>query len=174
MIDIEEAQIYVGTYRKYNEGSLYGKWMKLADYADFEEFIEACKILHKDEDDPELMYQGWQYMPDALINESWLSENFFEFRDAVETLKNDDQDAFMVWVDFDSHDLVNEDLYNLIGKFRDAYQGKYDSEEEYARQFVEDCYDLSEFAQTYFDYDKFASDLFMTDFWYEDGYVFRR
>lgn len=174
MMDIQEAQIYVGTYRKYNEGSLFGKWMQLSDYSDLEEFIEACKELHKDEEDPELMFQDWEEIPEGLINESWLSEDFFEFRDVVETLKNEDQDAFMVWVDFDSQDLANEDPYNLVSKFRSAYHGKYTSEEDFAYQLVINGYDLSEFSQTYFDYEKFARDLFMTDYWFEDGYVFRR
>ena len=30
-----------------------------------------------------------------------------------------------------------------------------------------------EFAKTYFDYEKFARDLFMCDYWFDDGFVFR-
>ena len=33
--------------------------------------------------------------------------------------------------------------------------------------------DLSDFALSYFDFSKYADDLFDTDFWYKDGYVFR-
>ena len=40
--DLLEAKIYVGTYRKYNEGSLFGKWLTLSDYSDKDEFYEAC------------------------------------------------------------------------------------------------------------------------------------
>ena len=29
------------------------------------------------------------------------------------------------------------------------------------------------FAKTYFDYEKFARDLFMCDYWFDDGFVFR-
>lgn len=65
MIDIQEAQIYVGTYAKYNEGSLFGKWMQLSDYSDLDEFIEACKELHKDEEDPEFMFQDWEEIPEG-------------------------------------------------------------------------------------------------------------
>ena len=38
---------------------------------------------------------------------------------------------------------------------------------------IEECYDLPEFAKTYFDYKQFARDLFMCDYWFDDGFVFR-
>ena len=49
----------------------------------------------------------------------------------------------------------------------------YKDEEDYAYEIVEECYDLPEFAKTYFDYSAFARDLFMTDYWMDNGYVFR-
>ena len=64
------VSLYVGTYRKYNEGSLYGAWLDLTDYADAEEFLEACRELHKDEADPELMFQDCEGLPDSLYCES--------------------------------------------------------------------------------------------------------
>ena len=173
MIDIQEAQIYVGTYAKYNDGSLFGKWMQLSNYSDLEEFIEACKELHKDEDDPELMFQDWEEIPEGLVGECWLSENFFDLRDVVDGLDSDQQEAFMVWCRHGSYNIA-EDAHGLLNKFRDDYCGKYSSEEDYAYEHVESCYELPEFVQTYFNYEKFANELFMMDYWYEDGYVFRR
>ena len=32
---------------------------------------------------------------------------------------------------------------------------------------------LAEFAKSYFDYEKFARDLFMCDYWMDEGFVFR-
>jgi antirestriction protein len=52
-----EAQLYVGTYGKYNAGRLHGKWLDLTNYSDKEEFYEACKEVHKTEHDPEYMFQ---------------------------------------------------------------------------------------------------------------------
>ena len=174
MIDIQDAQIYVGTYAKYNDGSLFGKWMQLSDYSDLEEFYDACKELHKDEEDPELMFQDWEEIPEGLIGECWLSENFFDLRDAMDSLKDDQPEAFMMWCNHGSYDISSEDAHSLLSKFKDEYQGKYDSEEDFAYQYVENCYDLPEFAKTYFDYEKFAQELFSTDYYFEDGYVFRR
>lgn len=81
---LSEARVYVGTYNKYNNGSLFGKWLDLSDYSGKDEFLEACRELHEDEQDPELMFQDIENIPEALISESWLSDKFFEFRDAIE------------------------------------------------------------------------------------------
>jgi antirestriction protein len=52
--------------------------------------------------------------------------------------------------------------------------GEYDSEEDFASQLVDECYSLPEFAISYFDYEKFARDLFIGDYWFSDGFVFNR
>ena len=84
---LSEARVYVGTYGKYNNGSLFGAWLDLSDYSDKEDFYEACRELHKDEEDAEYMFQDWENVPENLIGESWISENFFTLRDAVEKLR---------------------------------------------------------------------------------------
>ena len=173
MENISEAQIYVGTYAKYNEGSIFGKWLKLSDYSDKDEFYEACRELHKDEQDPEFMFQDWEYIPSDLIGESWLADNIFEIIEAIDELDDDKKAAFEVWLNHGSHDITTKDITDLISSFEDDFQGAYNDEEDYAYEIVEQCYELPEFAKTYFDYEKFARDLFMTDYWFEDGYVFR-
>ena len=71
------------------------------------------------------------------------------------------------------YDVGEKDADDLVRDFQDEYQGQYDDEEDFAYQIVEECYDLPEFAKTYFDYEKFARDLFMCDYWFNDGFVFR-
>ena len=105
---MSEARVYVGTYAKYNNGSLSGAWLDLSDYSDKEEFYEACRELHKDEEDAEYMFQDWENVPEGLIGESWISENFFALRDAVEDLDDTEQEAFFVWCNYKSHDLSEE------------------------------------------------------------------
>lgn len=173
MENLLEARIYVGTYAKYNEGSIFGKWMDLSDYSDSEEFYDACRELHNDEEDPELMFQDWEYIPSALIGESWLADNIFEIIEAVSNLNETQQEAFGVWLNYTSHDIASEDIDDLISSFEDEYQGKYKNEEDFAYDIVEQCYELPEFSKTYIDYEKFANDLFICDYYYEDGYVFR-
>ena len=166
-VTLSEARVYVGTYAKYNNGSLFGKWLDLSDYSDKDEFLEACRELHKDEQEPEFMFQDIENIPEALI-----SENFFALRDAVEDLSDTEQEAFFVWCNYKSHDLGEEDADDLVSSFEDEYQGEYKDEEDYAYEIVEECYDLPEFAKTYFDYSAFARDLFMTDYWMDNGFVF--
>lgn len=174
MENLSEARIYVGTYAKYNEGSIFGKWMDLSDYSDSEEFYNACRELHSNEEDPELMFQDWENIPLALIGESSLADNIFEIIEAVSNLNETQQEAFGVWLNYTSHNIASGDIDDLILSFEDEYQGANKDEEDFAYEIVEECYDLPEFAKTYFDYEKFARDLFIGDYYYEDGYVFRR
>lgn len=37
-VTLSEARVYVGTYARYNNGSLFGKWLDLSDYSDKDEF----------------------------------------------------------------------------------------------------------------------------------------
>ena len=147
-VTLSEARVYVGTYNKYNSGSLFGKWLDLSDYSDKDEFMEACRELHKDDQDPEFMFQDYENIPEALISESWLSDHH-------------------------NSDISEEEADDLISSFEDEYQGEYKDEEDYAYEIVEECYDLPEFAKTYFDYSAFARDLFITDYWMDNGFVFR-
>lgn len=71
------AKCYVGTYGKYNNGSLYGKWLDLSDYATYQEFVNACKELHKNEHDPEFMIQDWENLPDGFAAQEWIGEQDF-------------------------------------------------------------------------------------------------
>lgn len=172
-VTLSEAQVYVGTYGKYNNGSLDGGWLDLSDYSDKDEFYEACRELHKDEADPEYMFQTWENIPDGLIGESWISENLFTLCEAMEDLSDNEQEAFCVWCNYKGCDLSEADAHDHIRSFRDEYIGPYGSEEDFAYMIVEECYDLPEFARTYFDYSQFARDLFMCDYWFDDGFVFR-
>lgn len=174
MEKIIDAQVYVGTYRKYNEGSLFGEWVALADYSSKEEFYDYIRQLHKDEADPEFMFQDWENIPSAFIGECSISDNIFDLIEVLSGLDDTEQEAFCSWAGYLGYDLANKYAENIIAEFRDAYCGQYDSEEAYAEELIEQCYDLPEFAQRYFDYEKFARDLFIGDNLYLDGYVFNR
>ena len=91
----------------------------------------------------------------------------------MEKLGDTEQEAFFVWCNYKSRDLSEEDADDLIRDFWDEYQGQYDDEEDFAYRIVEECYNLPEFAKSYFDYEKFARDLFMCDYWMDEGFVFR-
>ncbi|MEG0533992.1 MAG: antirestriction protein ArdA, partial [Citrobacter sp.] len=121
--------IYVGTYHKYNCGSLYGKWFDLTDFDDKSEFLEACNELHANESDPELMFQDWEGIPSAFASESSVDWNFIEaYKRALE---NGQDAAFIAWVEHSG-----ECDYDA---FEDAYCGEAESEEDYAWTMAEEC-----------------------------------
>ncbi len=171
-INISEASVYVGTYAKYNNGSIFGKWLKLSDYADKKEFYEACQELHSDEEDPEFMFQDYENIPEGLISECSISDNIFEILTALEDMDEHLQEPFLIWCANGHHRLSGQDINDLISDFENDYIGKYEDEEEYARELVDERSDLSEFALQYFDYEAYAKDLFCGNYWIEDGYVF--
>ena len=75
----DSPKVYVGTYAKYNSGSIKGKWLDLSDYSDKEEFLAACAKLHKDEHDPEFMFQDHDGIPEGMITESSISDDVWEW-----------------------------------------------------------------------------------------------
>lgn len=75
---LDGARVYVGTYHKYNSGSLAGKWLTLADYANRDEFYAACRDIHKDEADPEFMFQDWEGVPSWMIGESHIDAEVWD------------------------------------------------------------------------------------------------
>lgn len=59
--------------------------------------------------------------------------------------------------------------------FESAYMGSYDSEEAFADQYIDDTgalVDVPGHLLCYFDTERFARDLFMCDYYFDDGYVF--
>lgn len=62
-MNFSEAEVYCGTFKKYAEGNLNGKWMKLSDYKNCDEFLDACRKLHADEKHPELFLRTGKTFP---------------------------------------------------------------------------------------------------------------
>lgn len=121
------ARLYVGTYAKYNSGSIKGAWLDLENYADKDAFLAACAELHKDEADPELMFQDFEGFPEALYSESSVSNAIWEWLE----LDEDDRELLAVYQDHVDGD-------GDIDKAREAYAGKFDSEADWAEQFLDD------------------------------------
>ena len=64
-----------------------------------------------------------------------------------------------------------------VDAIRDAYNGKWKDEVEFTEDLVDSCGYLDQMPENlryYFDYEKFARDLFINDYVFEDGYVFSR
>jgi antirestriction protein len=73
---ITTPAVYVGTYHKYNCGSIFGKWFDLTEFNGREDFYEACQALHADEWDAEFMFQDWEGIPSQFVSECSIDWDF--------------------------------------------------------------------------------------------------
>lgn len=81
---MSNPKVYVGTWAKYNRGSIAGGWLALNECKDYQAFLRKCKALHRSERDPEFMIQDTEDFPDGLSCGDWLSEqDFLDVKQAV-------------------------------------------------------------------------------------------
>lgn len=155
----DHPRIYVGTYAKYNDGSIDGKWIDISEYNTYEEFVNACRELHKDEKDPEFMVQDYENFPEKWYHEGGLpSEEEFNKINDYYMMDDDRKAAYEAYVNYTGDD----DLEH----FQEAYQGKFSSAEDFAYDVVDGIgWDGvgENNLEMYFDYDSFGRDL-MYDF----------
>lgn len=77
-------KVYVGTYAKYNNGSIAGGWISLKSCKNYDDFLSKCYALHRDEREPELMVQDTSDFPDGLsCGESFGEEDFNDVLAAI-------------------------------------------------------------------------------------------
>jgi len=174
-------RIYVGTYGMYNSGSLFGTWFDLTNYDDAKEFYIDCYEYHRNEFDPELMFQDWENIPDFLISECSLDENAYDYFQALDEMDGDTADAFKVYCEqISSWPGNGKVLDEEVESFQESYRGYFggsmkDAKIEYAYQYVEEIgmlADVPSVLERYFDYEAFARDLFLEGYTEVDGYVF--
>lgn len=120
--------VYVGTYHKYNCGSIFGKWFDLTEFDGREDFYEACQALHADEWDAEFMFQDWEGIPSQFVSECSIDWDFIAAYKRAE--EEGREAAFIAWAEY-----TGECDYDA---FDDAYRGEAESEEDFAREMVED------------------------------------
>lgn len=145
------ARLYVGTYAKYNAGSIGGAWLDLEDYSDKDEFLAACAELHKDEPDPELMFQDYEGIPKAFYGESYADPRIWE------------------WLELDEHDRELWEVYldNIDDKAdfdtaQENFAGKADTEADFAEEWLEETGGLEavpENLRYYIDFAAYARDM---------------
>ena len=139
-------QLYVGTYSKYNSGSIAGKWLDLEDYVDSEDFYTACKELHKNESDPEFMFQDYEGFPSFLYSECGNVDAIYEFID----LEDHEREIIELYDD------TITDLQSVI----DNYMGSYDSYADYAYEYIEMTGEtIPAWLESHVDYESLGKDL---------------
>jgi len=141
-------RVYVGTYAKYNNGSIKGAWLDL-EGLDADSFHDACLELHKDESDPELMFQDFEGFPRRFYGESFLKDELWAWLE----LDEDDREL----LEIASEAIDAED----IDKAKDAFLGTFRSETDWAESYLGDTGQLDEIPENlrnYFDFEAYARD----------------
>lgn len=88
---MKNPRIYVGTWAKYNAGSLSGEWLALKDYDSYSELCEVMRAIHEDESDPEPMIQDCDDFPEGLsVVSGSLSEE--EYNDILKACKEEEEE----------------------------------------------------------------------------------
>jgi antirestriction protein len=110
-----EPALYCGTYAKYNDGSIGGKWLRLTDYPDAEAFLQACRELHRDEADPEFMFQDFEGFPKELYSESLSPDELNKLYDWV-NLSHDDRELLAEYLDATGYPLADVNMVDVQDK----------------------------------------------------------
>jgi antirestriction protein len=145
----DAPRVWCGTYAKYSEGNLEGNWFDLEDYADEDELYAAFQEFHGP-GEHEFMLCDFEGFPRAYCGESRLDPALWDWLE----LDEDDRELLAVY-----KDNVYQD--GDIDKARDAYMGKFDSEEAWAEDYWEQSgllETIPENLRYYVDYKSYARD----------------
>ena len=148
-----EMKAYITNLGKYNEGCLVGKWIDFPiDDDDFESELESIGVKEN------TMYEEW-FVTDYDCSLFDMYDAFGEYpniddiNEVAEALEDNESEftALMeVYSYTDALRYLESDNYTF-------YEGM--TLEDVAYEIVEECYNLPEIAQRYFDYKAFARDL---------------
>ena len=168
---METIKIYVGTYYKYNCGSIAGAWIDVTNL-DETEFLEKCREIHKDEEDPEFMFQDFEvnHLLDAYVDEMGIDSEFWEIKEA---LNNSDYDLDILAA---YKSIFGEiDFKDCEDKFFGHFEG-YNINAEFGMHILEEMGELEQVPthlRYYIDAEAYGRDLLINDFTEFEGYVFR-
>lgn len=167
--------LYVGTYAKYNDGSIEGKWLHLEDYNDAAEFFAACKKLHASEADPEYMFQDFEGFPKEFYSESMGTDQVQALFDYLQ-LSDEDRELLDEWCDAtgekpnEENDLENirDNLFCVLD-----YTHSVDDNNAMGDYVVDNgLLDVPENLQAYINYEAIGRDWLMDMYVSPNGWVF--
>lgn len=173
LVNLDETRLYIGTFKKYNEGSLFGKWFDLNDYSDFDQLHNAILLLHKDEISPEIMVQDWECNPlferMGLISESHISSEIYNVISAIE---NSDYNIEILESFSDCFGCYKS-IDEIIEKVSENYMGEYTSDIDFVENLLSDTGSIPQDLPSYIyiDWNRTTNDI-MFDYSTSNGYYF--
>lgn len=120
-MNLNEAELTVTTQYLIDTDMDTGYDMTLSDYGDMQEFLCCCSELFPQEVSPLYRYVRWDNIPSILITREWLCPNFFDIRDALEQLEDDDTDCFEKWCARYGYDLRTDNPHLLVAHYMNMF-----------------------------------------------------
>ena len=157
-------KVYVGTWAKYNSGSLYGKWFDLDDYTSYDDFIDDALEYHKDEEDPELDFQDYELEDDF---DKLFEEHTREYIDAKEEIERCHEDRGLVATIANHLSWSARETADNI-KYLGDYASYYSSLEEY---FYDEAANCPDNLRNFIDWKAYAEWLCVDYEVYKDGFL---
>ncbi|THV56766.1 antirestriction protein ArdA [Chryseobacterium candidae] len=168
---LDNCAIYVGTYYKYNNSSIYGKWFNLSEYGSYDELITAMYELHSDEQDPEFMFQDYEncelFEKLGLIGESFLSSEIYEIAEQINESEYDIE-VFEVCIDCLGR-IDFQSLYEYVNNF---YYGEYANDIEFVEYLYENDIPFNLPSFVVIDWEATAKNI-MYDYFESSGHYFK-
>lgn len=153
-------KIYIASLSDYNNGILHGRWIDLDGLDGSDVHAEIDEMLAESPTAKETGFPAEEWaIHDSEGFDCSEHEDLYELCEFVR-LVGEHGEAFAIYCD-NVGDRTDED------GFQDRYCGCFKDKEAYAYHIIEECYELESTMGNlacYFDYEKFARDLFI------DGY----
>ena len=147
---LDLISVYVTTLEKMKTDDVEGRRLCLGDYETIEEFYDACRKLHKDEEEPIVWFIDLE-APDKyemFIKGDYLDENLFLLQDVDEC-----EEGVIAYLRYEQ---IIDDVY--IDYARENYIGKFENDYDLGKYLVEEynTLELSSEVEPFFDYARYA------------------
>lgn len=165
----QETRIYVACLASYNSGMLHGEWIDIDETTTEDDIQDAINAILRSSPCPNVEVEhpdGSGKVPSA---EEWAVHDYEGPKGWAQGECPDIEALLESARLYHQHGLAWFAYVDLVGKdfadesdFEESYQGEYDSEEDYAENFLEETgglKDMPESLRSYFDYKKYARDL---------------
>ncbi|MCA9407191.1 MAG: antirestriction protein ArdA [Candidatus Omnitrophica bacterium] len=162
-------KIYVACLAAYNNGFLHGQWIEVNKsaeeiHAEIQDMLGQSPIGGAEE----WAIHDYEGFEGLQISEYESIDDVVQYAQLIEQ----HGEAYVAYVNYIGVDYATEE------GFQEAYQGEWNSEEAFAENLADETMEIPEHLQYYIDYEKFARDLFINDYFSVKGescqvFVFR-
>jgi len=154
-ITTTQPKIYVACLAAYNNGRLHGQWIDANQETD--EIHSEIKKMLKSSPEPfaeEWAIHDYEGFGGLQISEYESIEDLARYAQLIE----EHGESYAAYANNIGTDYATEE------GFQEAYQGEWESEEAFAENLADETMEIPETLSYYFDYEKFANELFMGDY----------